>query len=88
MTGCDRCGAQALAGEPACPVCGLALLAAALPDGRAAPHIPVRRHGVVPPPPLEALRQPDESRGTNAAALALATLGVALIVGGLGFWLW
>lgn len=87
MTGCDRCGAQALAGETACPVCGLALRADG-PAVRDRPHIPVRRHGRVPPPPREMVASPQAVAPVSIAALGLGALGTALIVSGIGYWLW
>lgn len=86
MMGCDRCGAQALPGEPACPVCGAGLPASTAGRRRDAPDIPVRRHGKAPRPPAELLAP--ERGAASLLALGLGALGVALLVGGLGYWFW
>jgi hypothetical protein len=82
MTGCDRCGAQALAVETMCPVCGEELRT----HGTAG--IPVRRHGVAPPPPMEMLAAPEPTGRVSLPALGLGMLGTGLIAAGLGLWLW
>ncbi|MDB5750622.1 MAG: hypothetical protein JWP65_1043 [Ramlibacter sp.] len=88
MTGCDRCGAQALSGEVACPVCGLGLPALAGPGGRQAPHIPVRRHGTIPLPPWQVFGPAQDRGARSLLALALGALGAALIAAAVGYWLW
>lgn len=91
MMGCDRCGAQALAMETTCPVCGAGLKG---PSGAGrgqagqALHIPVRRHGKMPPPPAEILALPGERAAISLMPLLLGALGASLIAGGLGYWLW
>ena len=87
MMGCDRCGAQALAGESACPVCGLGLGMVAGRGEQEAPSIPVRRYGTVPPLPGVFDPAQDE-RAPSRTGLALAVLGAALIAAGIASWLW
>ncbi|RYY48420.1 MAG: hypothetical protein EOO24_67455 [Comamonadaceae bacterium] len=88
MTGCDRCGAQALASEAACPVCGLELRRSGVPLPGSTPQIPVRRHGTMPHPPMEMMGGRDDTGAVGLMAFGLGGLGAALIAAGIGYWLW
>ena len=64
MKGCDSCSALVYAEDAFCPTCGAGVQEA----GKV--RIPVRRHGVVPPPAGYVVEAPEPSPRRGVAVVA------------------
>ena len=78
MKGCDSCSALVYAEDAFCPTCGAGVQEA----GKV--RIPVRRHGVVPPPPSGYAYEapgpaPARRRGVAAVAFLVSAVAAAAI---------
>jgi hypothetical protein len=86
MRGCETCSGLVYVGDAFCVTCGAEV--EKVRGGAGQVTIPVRRHGVAPPPPGMAAAVPDrEERQLSAALVLLFSLISAGWVGAALYWL-
>lgn len=86
MRGCETCSGLVYVGDAFCATCGAEVEKVRAGTGKVT--IPVRRHGVAPPPPRQAAAVPQrEDRQLSTALVVLFSLVSAGWVGVALYWL-